>query len=115
MTGTAWPPTVAVLVESVARLLDSNERDAVLGHLQLTRNDIADVLLVRLKPLDLWALCERCARWDAERPPGPDGREIAKVMIVLAALFAMIGLMPKFDGTKPGDWDRQESDDETRR
>ena len=31
MTGTAWPPTVAVLVDSVARLLDSNERDAVLG------------------------------------------------------------------------------------
>ena len=31
MTATAWPPTVAVLVESVARLLDCNERDAVLG------------------------------------------------------------------------------------
>jgi len=31
MTGAAWPPTVAVLVESVARLLDPNERDAVLG------------------------------------------------------------------------------------
>ena len=31
MTGAAWPPTVAVLVESAARLLDSNERDAVLG------------------------------------------------------------------------------------
>jgi hypothetical protein len=31
MTGTAWPPTVAALVDSVACLLERDERDAVLG------------------------------------------------------------------------------------
>ena len=52
--------------------------------------------------------------WDKEisRPVEQNLEELGKVLCGLALFFAMIALMPKFDGTKAEDWDRQEGDDE---
>ena len=50
--------------------------------------------------------------WDREvsRPAEQHLQQLMKVLCGLALFFAMIALMPKFDGTKPEDWDRQEGD-----
>ena len=52
--------------------------------------------------------------WDKEisRPAEQNLDALAKVLCGLALVFAMIALMPKFDGTKAEDWDRQEGDDD---
>jgi hypothetical protein len=54
--------------------------------------------------------------WDKEisRPAAQNLDLLAKVICGLALFFAMIALMPKFDGSKAEDWDRQEGDDEKR-
>ena len=54
--------------------------------------------------------------WDKEvsRPAEQNLETLAKVIFGLALFFAMIALMPKFDGTKAQDWDRQEGDGDKR-
>jgi hypothetical protein len=54
--------------------------------------------------------------WDRQisRPAEQHLDELAKVICGLVLFFAMIALLPKFDGSKPEDWDRQEGDDEKR-
>ena len=32
------------------------------------------------------------------------------LIAIVGGLFALIALMPDFDGSQPGDWDRQEGD-----
>ena len=56
-------------------------------------------------------LCDK----QISRPAEQHLDELAKVICGLALFFAMIALLPKFDGTKPEDWDRQEGDDEKRK
>ncbi len=53
------------------------------------------------------------ARWEREISPPPDQnlKELVKVIGGLALFFAMIALMPDFDGRRASDWDRQDSDD----
>jgi len=41
--------------------------------------------------------------------------ETAALIYILVALFALIALMPEFDGWGDGDWDEQEGDDRPRR
>jgi hypothetical protein len=48
---------------------------------------------------------------DISKPAERNLDLLAKVVFGLALFFAMIALMPKFDGSKPEDWDRQEGDD----
>lgn len=52
--------------------------------------------------------------WDKEisRPAEQNLDMLAKVICGLALFFAMIALMPKFDGSRAQDWDRQEGDDD---
>jgi hypothetical protein len=52
--------------------------------------------------------------WDKEisRPAEQNLDRLAKVICGLALFFAMIALMPKFDGSRAQDWDRQEGDDD---
>jgi hypothetical protein len=38
-------------------------------------------------------------------------REVLSLIAVIGGLFALIALMPRFDGAKGADWDRQEDDD----
>ena len=54
--------------------------------------------------------------WDKEisKPAEENLDALAKVLCGLALFFAMIALMPKFDGSRAQDWDRQEGDDEKR-
>ena len=48
-------------------------------------------------------------------PPAPSepmkAGELISLVVILCGLFGLISAMPDFDGTAPGDWDRQESDD----
>jgi hypothetical protein len=48
-------------------------------------------------------------------PPAPskpmEMGEMVSLVCILCALFGLISAMPDFDGTTPGDWDRQEGDD----
>ena len=37
--------------------------------------------------------------------------EAAALIYILCAFFALIALMPEFDGRRDSDWDRQEGDD----
>ena len=37
--------------------------------------------------------------------------ELAALIYVVGGIFALIALMPPFDGRNPEDWDRQEGDD----
>jgi hypothetical protein len=45
-------------------------------------------------------------------PPGPSASELLGTLIGIGLLFALIALMPEFDGWRSGDWDKQEGDDE---
>ena len=46
-----------------------------------------------------------------ERPAGPSLSLLASLGLVIGGLFALIALMPEFDG---GRWDAQEGDDDER-
>jgi hypothetical protein len=48
----------------------------------------------------------------AAATPGPSAEQMLDLALFLGGLFALIALMPEFDGWGPGDWDRQEGDDE---
>lgn len=54
------------------------------------------------------------AQWERDRAlsPEPDTAEQWALVLVIGGLFALIALMPKFDGWTPGDWDHQEGDEE---
>ncbi len=52
---------------------------------------------------------------EALRPPDLNPDEFAALICLLSAVFAMLALMPEFDGWTPGDWDEQEGDREERR
>jgi hypothetical protein len=54
---------------------------------------------------------ERLER-QASSPPGPTPAMLVGLICFVGGLFALIALMPNFDGSRPGDWDRQEGDDE---
>ena len=60
-----------------------------------------------------WVAPSRRLDRPASEPPTP--RMTFSLVILVGALFALLALMPEFDGWKPGDWDRQEGDDEEAR
>jgi hypothetical protein len=45
------------------------------------------------------------------RAPRPTAQEVEALVVILAALFAIIALLPRFDGSGGEDWDRQEGDE----
>jgi hypothetical protein len=47
--------------------------------------------------------------------PHPSASNILKVVAVLVLFFALIALMPEFDGARDQDWDAQEKRDPNRR
>ncbi len=53
-------------------------------------------------------------RWERDfyAPSEPTPTEQWSLIAVIGGLFAIIALMPKFDGWGAGDWDRQEGDEE---
>lgn len=53
--------------------------------------------------------------WENLRPTVSNSSEIAGVIIGLALFLTMIALLPDFDGSRDGDWDKQEGDDEDSR
>ncbi len=48
-------------------------------------------------------------------PMDANMNELLKAFCAIGLLLALIALLPEFDGTRAGDWDKQEGDDETRR
>ena len=51
------------------------------------------------------------------RPTGPESPglpELVAMLYVVGAVFALIALMPPFDGRNGEDWDEQEGDDQPR-
>ena len=46
------------------------------------------------------------------RPPQPIMGDLFGLICVLGCFFALIALMPEFDGRAGSDWDKQEGDDE---
>lgn len=44
------------------------------------------------------------------RPPVPSVGEFLKLFATLGLLFALIALLPQFDGRSSSDWDKQEGD-----
>ena len=58
-----------------------------------------------------WTLSpgQRLARQMAA-PADKSANQLLKIFGGLGAFLALIALMPKFDGARDGDWDRQESD-----
>jgi hypothetical protein len=63
-----------------------------------------------------WTLSEQ-ARQDRGLPPPalPTAREAFGLLCVIGGLFAIIALMPAFDGWREGDWDAQEGDEKRSR
>jgi len=50
------------------------------------------------------------------QPPGPGRRDLLEAFLCIGLLFALIALLPEFDGSPAGGgWDRQEDDDEDTR
>lgn len=47
-------------------------------------------------------------------PDGPPLEELLALACVIGGLFALIALMPEFDGRRDQDWGEQEGDDERR-
>ena len=52
-----------------------------------------------------------------DRPvePGLSPAETVALIYILGAFFALLALMPEFDGWQEGDWDEQEEDRKRRR
>jgi hypothetical protein len=48
-------------------------------------------------------------------PEYPTTAELLELFCVMGLFFAVMALMPEFDGRRAGDWDRQEDDPEERR
>jgi hypothetical protein len=48
-------------------------------------------------------------------PPELTPAEVAALIYILGAFFAILALMPQFDGWRDGDWDEQEGDRDKRR
>jgi hypothetical protein len=53
---------------------------------------------------------EQFARRALEQPQ-PSTRDILKVVLGLVLFFALIALLPEFDGARDQDWDTQEKQD----
>jgi hypothetical protein len=51
----------------------------------------------------------------AAEPPDPTPSQALGLVALIGALFALIALMPDFDGWDAGDWGQQEGDDDERR
>ena len=47
--------------------------------------------------------------------PHPSSRDILKAIAILVLFFALIALMPEFDGARDQDWDAQEKRDPDQR
>jgi hypothetical protein len=48
-------------------------------------------------------------------PPDLNPAEVVALIYILGAFFALIALMPEFDGWRDGDWDKQEGDSKKKR
>lgn len=48
------------------------------------------------------------------QPVGPSAGELFGLIATIGLLFALIALLPEFDGRRDADWDRQEGDDQKR-
>jgi len=48
------------------------------------------------------------------KPAGPSASELFGLIATIGLLFALIALLPEFDGRRDSDWDRQEGDDQER-
>jgi hypothetical protein len=48
------------------------------------------------------------------RPIAPSTTELLELICVIGVFFAVMALMPEFDGRRAGDWDEQEGDHEER-
>ena len=48
------------------------------------------------------------------QPAGPSASELFGLIATIGLLFALIALLPEFDGRRDADWDRQEGDDQER-
>jgi hypothetical protein len=72
----------------------------------LVRCDVASAMPLGWKvPADVFT-----ARVLSRTPPAQT-HELVSVAVVLICLFAIIALLPRFDGTRQEDWDRQEGDE----
>lgn len=45
-------------------------------------------------------------------PAYPTGNELLELACIMGIFFALMALMPEFDGSRTRDWGRQEGDDE---
>lgn len=45
-------------------------------------------------------------------PKYPTGNELLELVCIMGVFFALMALMPDFDGSRTRDWGRQEGDDE---
>jgi hypothetical protein len=48
------------------------------------------------------------------RPKYPSMAELLELVCVIGVFFGLMALMPEFEGSRDGRWDRQEDDDEER-
>ena len=64
-----------------------------------------------------WTLppAELQARQMAAQQDGPSPEAMIGMVIIIGSLFALIALMPEFDGRRDSDWDEQEGDFPRRR
>ncbi len=53
---------------------------------------------------------EQVSDRESASSPGPSLSEAVAIIYVIGAIFALIALMPPFDGRDGGDWDEQEGD-----
>src|SRR5258707_15523140 len=52
---------------------------------------------------------------ELSRPMSPSANQLLELICAVGLLFALIALMPDFDGSRAGDWDEQEGDHDDRR
>jgi hypothetical protein len=54
---------------------------------------------------------EQLRERELSRPPGPDRGQLLIAVSIIALLFSLIALMPKFDGSQGADWESQDKND----
>jgi hypothetical protein len=64
-------------------------------------------------PVGWKAPAEAVAMRRAAEPPGPNRAQILGLIACVGGLLALFALMPDFESSDGGGWDRQEEDDES--
>jgi hypothetical protein len=103
---------MAIAALAAAGLLAAEPAALAAPTCQLETGETARCAAAGAMPVGWTPSPEQILDRQAAATPGPSAEQLLSLALFVGGLFALIALLPAFDGWGPGDWDRQEGDDE---